>query len=302
VPAVVLFCLFYGVALQYVPEKTSLLSVLAGIRLASLKFWNGVVRFAPIAVFALFADLAGTIRPRAMAEVSIFLLLFFAGALTLTFWAVPGCIAAFTPLTHKEVLRDLRSALLIVVATTLSVSALPYISSATQRLAKACGIVDPHSGEIVRTNISVAYPLGQLGNFFVYLFIVFALFYNGVIARPLELWLLPVVTLPVVCGLADLVGGRSNIPGSLARFARANNVALCEFDDADTLWSSRRVGCRFCVSKFRGRPGVLWETSLSLVTAFLRGGGSGHGGWICRRCAQIRCVDLEPGNGSLPFL
>ena len=143
VPAVVLFCLFYGVALQYVPEKTPLLSVLEGIRLARLKFWNGVVRFAPVAVFALFADLAGTIRPRAMAEVSIFLFLFFAGALILTFWIVPGCIVAFTPFNHREVLRDLRSALLIVVATTLSVSALPYISSATQRLARACGIEDP---------------------------------------------------------------------------------------------------------------------------------------------------------------
>ena len=195
VPAVVLFCLFYGVALQYVPEKTPLLSVLEGIRLASLKFWNGVVRFAPVAVFALFADLAGTIRPRAMAEVSIFLFLFFAGALILTFWIVPGCIVAFTPFNHREVLRDLRSALLIVVATTLSVSALPYISSATQRLARACGIEDPDTGEIVRTNISVAYPLGQLGNFFVYLFIVFALFFNGVVAQPFELWLLPVVTL-----------------------------------------------------------------------------------------------------------
>ena len=93
-------------------------------------------------------------------------------------------------------LRDLRSALLIVVATTLSGSALPYISSATQRLAKACGIEDPDTGEIVRTNISVAYPLGQLGNFFVYLFIVFAL-----------------------CGLADLIRGRSNVPGALARSA-----------------------------------------------------------------------------------
>ncbi len=36
---------------------------------------------------------------------------------------------------------------------------------ATQRLARACGIEDPDTGEIVRTNISVAYPLGQLGNF-----------------------------------------------------------------------------------------------------------------------------------------
>ena len=195
VPAVVLFCLFYGVALQHVPEKAALLSVLEGIRLASLKFWNAVVRFASLAVFALFADLAGTIRLRAMEEVSLFFFLFFAGALILTFWVVPGCIAAFTPLRHKEVLRDIKSALLIVIATTLSVSALPYISSATQRLAKDCGVEDPECGEIVRTNISVAYPLGQLGNFFVYLFVAFALFFNGMVARPLDVWLLPVVTL-----------------------------------------------------------------------------------------------------------
>jgi Na+/H+-dicarboxylate symporter len=34
VPAVVLFCLFYGVALQFVAEKAALLSVLEGLRLA----------------------------------------------------------------------------------------------------------------------------------------------------------------------------------------------------------------------------------------------------------------------------
>ncbi len=195
VPAVVLFCLLYGVALQHVQEKTALLSVLEGIRLASLKFWNAVVQFAPLAVFALFADLAGTLRPKDVEEVSIFFFLFFSGTLLLTFWIIPGCISAFTPFRYREVLRDLSSALLIAVVTTLSVSALPYISSATQRLAKLCGIEDPECGEIVRTNISVAYPLGQLGNFFVYLFIVFALFYHGVVARPLEILLLPLVSL-----------------------------------------------------------------------------------------------------------
>ena len=136
VPAVVLFCLFYGVALQHVSEKAALLSVLEAIRLASLKFWNAVVRFAPLAVFALFADLAGTLRLREMEEVSLFFFLFFSGTFLLTFWIVPGCISAFTPFRYKEVLRDLNSALLIAVATTLSVAALPYISSATQRLAK----------------------------------------------------------------------------------------------------------------------------------------------------------------------
>jgi proton glutamate symport protein len=195
VPAVVLFCLLYGVALQYIQEKTALLSVLEGIRLASLKFWNAVVQFAPVAVFALFGDLAGTLRPKDLEEVSLYFFLFFSGALLLTFWIIPGCISAFTPFRYKEVLRDLSSALVIAVVTTLSVSALPYISSATQRLAKLSGIEDPECGEIVRTNISVAYPLGQLGNFFVYLFVVFTLFYHGVVAEPLEISLLPLVSL-----------------------------------------------------------------------------------------------------------
>jgi Na+/H+-dicarboxylate symporter len=60
VPAVVLFCLLYGVALQHVQEKTALLSV-------------------PVAVFALFGDLAGTLRPRDLEEVSLFFFLFFSG-------------------------------------------------------------------------------------------------------------------------------------------------------------------------------------------------------------------------------
>ena len=51
-----------------------------------------------------------------MEEVSLFFFLFFAGALILTFWIVPGGIAAFTPFKYKEVLRDLKSALVIVEA------------------------------------------------------------------------------------------------------------------------------------------------------------------------------------------
>ena len=36
---------------------------------------------------------------------------------------------------------------------------------------------------------------GQLGNFFVYLFVVFALFYHGVVAEPFQLSLLPLISL-----------------------------------------------------------------------------------------------------------
>jgi Na+/H+-dicarboxylate symporter/ABC-type amino acid transport substrate-binding protein len=195
VPAVVLFCIFFGVAFQHVPEKKALLSVLEGVRLAGLKFWDAVVRFAPFAVFALFADLSGTIRLRGLEALGLYFFLFAVGCLVLAFWILPATISCFVPMNHAAVLRDLRSAFLIVVATSLSVSALPYISSATERLAKSGGVDASDTGNIVQTNISVAYPLGQLGNYFVYLFLVFALFYFGVAPHVRQMAFLPFVTL-----------------------------------------------------------------------------------------------------------
>jgi Na+/H+-dicarboxylate symporter len=179
VPAVTLFCLFFGVAMQRVNEKEALLSVLESIRATSLAFWKGVVQFAPVAVFALFAAEAGTLRVQQLESMSVFLILFFAGALGLAFWVLPACPAALIPLKSQEVLAEIRAAFVIALVTTLSVAALPFITAATQRLADRCGIDDPGRSEIIRTSSSVAYPFGQLGNYFVYLFLVFAAALNG---------------------------------------------------------------------------------------------------------------------------
>jgi len=195
VPAVILFCLFFGVAMQTVKEKEALLSVLDSIRATSLAFWRGIVQFAPLAVFALFAAEAGTLRVHQVESMSVFLMLFFAGALGLAFWVLPACLAALTPLKSREVLGEIRAAFVIALVTTLSVAALPFISSATQRLADRCGVDDPERSEVIRTSSSVAYPFGQLGNFFVYLFLVFAAALNGVALHTAAQWLLPPVSL-----------------------------------------------------------------------------------------------------------
>lgn len=85
--------------------------------------------------------------------------------------------------------------MLIVLSTGIPVAALPYITAATQKLAERCGIDDPERGDVIRTNISIAYPFGQLGNFFVYLFVIFAASMNGVEIPALKEWLLPAVSL-----------------------------------------------------------------------------------------------------------
>ena len=50
--------------------------MLEAIRLASLKFWNWIVRLAPIGVFAPFAVTAGTTALRDLVNLSLYLALF----------------------------------------------------------------------------------------------------------------------------------------------------------------------------------------------------------------------------------
>ena len=195
VPAVVIFCIFYGIALQSLKDKAPLLSILEAIRLASLKFWNWIVRLAPIGVFALFAVTAGTTAFSDLVNMSVYLVLFLLGTLILAFWVLPALVSALAPVGHREVVVELRSALAIAAVTTLSVAALPFIVEATRKLADRCGITDPDREDIIRTNLSVAYPLGQLGNFFVYLFLVFAAYYYKVPVESRDAALLPVMTL-----------------------------------------------------------------------------------------------------------
>jgi Na+/H+-dicarboxylate symporter len=99
VPAVVIFCVFYGIALQTVENKAPLMSMLDNVRLASLRFWNWIVRLAPIGVFALFAVTTGTTAPADLVNMSFYLILFLIGAIMLTFWVLPAFISALAPVS-----------------------------------------------------------------------------------------------------------------------------------------------------------------------------------------------------------
>lgn len=195
VPAVVLFCVFFGIAFQKVKDKQALLSILDGIRQASFIFWNYIINIMPYAVFALLADSAGTLRLRNFGSIGLYLLLFFAGVLLLVFWLIPGCLNALTPFKYREVMGQLRSGLMVALVTTLPATALPFIVEATRELARRCDIEDPERDEVIRTHITVAYPLAQLGNFFVYLYVIFVAFLLGKPISALEADILPFITL-----------------------------------------------------------------------------------------------------------
>ncbi len=180
VPAVVVFAILYGVAIQRMTRKETFLSVLEVIRDASLTIWRGVVLLAPFGVFALFANTAGTVRPDDIVDLSLYLFITLAGTLILAFWILPSVIAAFSPLSRRDVLVELQNGIVIALITSLSVAALPFIQQAAERLADRLRIEDEERGEIINTTLAISYPFGQLGNFFIWLFVLFCAYYYRV--------------------------------------------------------------------------------------------------------------------------
>jgi len=196
VPAVAVFAIIYGIALQRIERKAALLEVLEAIQVASVTLWGWIVRFAPIGVFALFAAAAGTIQPDRLSGLLLYVALFLIGTLLLAFVVLPALMAALVPGDHRSILKELQPALMIAVVTTLSVVALPFIQRAAERMATKAGC--PESDErsnVIKAVLALSYVLAQLGNYFLYLLMLYAAYAYKTPLGPTEQLLLPLWTL-----------------------------------------------------------------------------------------------------------
>jgi Na+/H+-dicarboxylate symporter/ABC-type amino acid transport substrate-binding protein len=174
VPAIIVFAVTFGLAVQTIPSKASFLETMEAIRLASLKVWAWVIYLAPVGVFALFAATSGTIAPRMAATLAVYMGLFLIGTGVLAFVVLPLALSAIVPATARDLLADLQPAFVLALVTTLPTSALPLIQGVAERRIAAAGHDDDEAKDITRATISLSYVFASLGNYFVALFIVYA--------------------------------------------------------------------------------------------------------------------------------
>lgn len=195
VPAIVLLGIFFGIAIQRMDGKEALLDWLDVLRRASAKIWRWVAYLAPLGVMALFADLAGTVRLDQLGGILQYLLLFGLGAAALGLVAIPLVAAALTPIGYREMLSAMKTALAMSIATSLLVSAVPYIIRFVQEFAARLGVEEEDRDEIVATTTAVAYAIVEFGNWFISLFILFAAsFYHHALSLT-QTALLPFMTI-----------------------------------------------------------------------------------------------------------
>src|SRR5262249_49283674 len=134
VPAIVVFSLALGIALMGEPGKAQLLPVLQAVESVLLRIAGVVARAAPIGVFALIAEAAGTMRLEALGRLQVFVVLYIGAALLLTFWVLPGLVSALTPLSGRRVLATMQDALAAAFATGSLLIVVPLMAERSKAL------------------------------------------------------------------------------------------------------------------------------------------------------------------------
>ncbi len=188
VPAVVVFCLFFGAALIAVPGKESLLDFLdlcsAGIGLIN-KF---LVRLAPVGLFLLTAAAAGTLRLDELARLQAYLIIFVLASAVASLAILPLLVSGLTDLRYRDVLKAAQEPLLTAIATGKLFVVLPQIVDKCELLVRRKDNPPATSGQSTPSVlVPLAYPFPHLGKILGFVFVSFAAWYVGKALSPSQI-------------------------------------------------------------------------------------------------------------------
>ena len=189
-PGVIVF----SISIQQLKGKIDFLQVAQVVREGCAVMIKWILSLSPFGVFAILAKTSGTTSTSALTGLIVYLVLFFAGVILIVFWLLPSLMAALTPFRYREIMKELKSSLVLSGSTAISVVALPLVKQAAQNFAEQAGVRDEDCDEVVETSLSVGYVLAHLGNLVIYFFVLFSLERFHVQPSGGQILLLPVLT------------------------------------------------------------------------------------------------------------
>jgi Na+/H+-dicarboxylate symporter len=179
IPAIVLASLAGGLALIAVPEKGYLLKSLDLAADTIMRIAQFIVRLAPFGVFALVASTAGTMSLEDMGRLQVYLLTYIGAALLLSFWVLPGLVAAMTPISYRRVLSGTQDALITAFATYNLLIVLPLLSERIKEMLDEVEMLDDDTGSAADLIVPINFNLPNLGKLLALGFIPFAGWFAG---------------------------------------------------------------------------------------------------------------------------
>lgn len=179
VPAVVLFSIAMGIALITVKNKDPLMQSLQNLSDALMKIASFVAKLAPIGIFALSAAAAGTLDLQSLARLQVYLWVYAASWVILTFLVLPLFVAWATPFRYREVMKDARIAMVTAFAAGTVLVVIPMIIERTKELVKQHGMKNEETDTAIDVLVPTAYSFPSVGTLLGIGFILFAGWFVG---------------------------------------------------------------------------------------------------------------------------
>ena len=174
VPAVVLFSIAVGVALIGMEQKNALLDDLTILNQAMTRVTQFIARLAPFGVFAVAANAAGTLSIDEFERLQIYLLIYTAMALLLTFWVLPALITSLLPIPYWEVVGQTKDVLVTAFATGSALIVLPLLVERSKELLQQQNLGTEDTQAMTEVIIPAVTSFPKIGTLLPMSFVLFA--------------------------------------------------------------------------------------------------------------------------------
>jgi len=190
VPAVVLFCIFAGIALIGIARKEKVIEPMRVMLDVMSRVTLWVAGLTPYGVFAIAASAAGTITVDEIGRLQGYMIIYITAALILAFLVLPLTITIFTPFTYREILNSSRGALLTAFAANNYFIVLPLLIENLKELYRTHEMGGDETEGAIDITLPIGFPFPNIGRLLAMLFIPFGAWFVG---RPLELMQYPML-------------------------------------------------------------------------------------------------------------
>lgn len=179
VPAIVLFSIVMGVAVMVSKRKAALLELLAALDEALVNVTRFVVKLAPVGIFAIAANAAGTLDFSAFGKLQVYVATFLLLWFIFFFLLLPGILIALTPVKYRELFKALRIPLITAFVTGSVLVVVPMLIERLKGLLKYHDLEDEETDAAVDVLIPTAYNFPSVAMLLALGFIPFAGWYAG---------------------------------------------------------------------------------------------------------------------------
>ncbi|MGI9330680.1 MAG: cation:dicarboxylate symporter family transporter [Gammaproteobacteria bacterium] len=179
IPAIVVFSLVMGVAVMKSERKGPLLDLLASLDDALINITGFVVKLAPIGIFAISSNAAGTMDLSDFNKLQVYIWS------SLLLWALmfllflPGLLVVLTPIRYREVFAVFRIAFITAFVTGSVMVVIPMIIDGVGKLLKSHEIADEETEAAAGVLIPTMFNFPTVATLLSLSFILFSGWYAG---------------------------------------------------------------------------------------------------------------------------